>query len=80
MNQQPGAPGGGGAPFAPAFGGFINDQTAAMGFQVGRNMAAAGQEYLEQNVSMPGLSCRESANSMDVDEKLRLNGCLEALL
>lgn len=34
----------------PAFGGFMNDPTAQMGFQVGKNMAMAGQEYVEQNV------------------------------
>jgi len=34
----------------PAFGGFMNDPTAQMGFAMGKNMAAAGQEYVEQNV------------------------------
>lgn len=41
----------------PAFGGFMNDTTAQMGFQVGRSAVAAGQEYMEQNVhsySPPG--------------------------
>ena len=46
MGQQ--APGGG--QFAPAFGGFVNDHTAQLGFQLGKNAAAAGQEYVEQNV------------------------------
>ena len=52
MNQQ-GAGGAGGGPFAPAFnvGGFINDPTTAMGIQVGKTAMAAGQEYMEQNVS-----------------------------
>ena len=36
----------------PAFGGFINDPTAQMGFQVGKNAMMAGQEYVEQNVSL----------------------------
>jgi len=35
----------------PAFGGFMNDATAQMGFQVGKNAVMAGQEYVEQNVS-----------------------------
>ena len=34
----------------PAFGGFMNDQTAQMGFQVGKSAVMAGQEYMEQNV------------------------------
>lgn len=42
---------GGEGPFAPGFGGFINDPTAQMGFQVGKNVAMAGQEYVGQNVS-----------------------------
>lgn len=41
---------GAGGPFAPAFGGFMNDQTAQMGFQLGKSAAMAGQEYVEQNV------------------------------
>ncbi|KAI9817452.1 MAG: hypothetical protein M1827_001062 [Pycnora praestabilis] len=41
--------GGGGGPMQPAFGGFMNDQTAQMGFQLGKNAAMAGQEYVEQN-------------------------------
>lgn len=39
-----------GGQFAPAFGGFVNDQTAQMGFQVGQKAVMAGQEYVEQNV------------------------------
>lgn len=42
--------GGAGNFMHPAFGGFMNDPTAQMGFQVGKNMAMAGQEYVEQNV------------------------------
>lgn len=38
--------------FAPAFGGFMNDQTAQMGFQIGKSAAMAGQEYMEQNVGL----------------------------
>lgn len=36
--------------FAPAFGGFMNDQTAQMGFQMGQSAVKVGQEYMEQNV------------------------------
>lgn len=67
----------GGGSFAPAFGGFMNDQTAQMGFQVGKSAVMAGQEYMEQNVSMQTtsplsgasasvlnqLSCRSTATS-----------------
>lgn len=35
----------------PAFGGFINDPTAQLGFQMGKSAVHAGQEYMEQNVS-----------------------------
>lgn len=35
----------------PAFGGFINDPTAQMGFQLGKSAVDAGQQYMEQNVS-----------------------------
>ena len=34
----------------PAFGGFMNDQTAQMGFQLGKSAVNAGQDYVEQNV------------------------------
>ena len=40
----------GGGQFAPGFGGFVNDHTAQMGFQVGKSAVMAGQEYMEQNV------------------------------
>jgi len=33
----------------PAFGGFINDPTAQMGFQIGKSAVDAGQQYVEQN-------------------------------
>ena len=46
----PGQTSAGGGQFAPAFGGFMNDQTAQMGFQLGKTAAMAGQEYVEQNV------------------------------
>jgi hypothetical protein len=44
------AQGGASAYTHPAFGGFINDSTAQMGFQVGKSAMMAGQEYMEQNV------------------------------
>ncbi|CAF9923315.1 MAG: hypothetical protein ALECFALPRED_002356 [Alectoria fallacina] len=55
----PGQQSGGGGQFAPPFGGFMNDQTAQMGFQVGQKAVMAGQEYMEQSlnryVSIPAL-------------------------
>ena len=55
MSQgQPAA--GAGGPFVPAFGGFMNDQTAQMGFQVGKTALDAGQQYMEQNVHIPELT------------------------
>ncbi|KAH0559435.1 hypothetical protein GP486_004055 [Trichoglossum hirsutum] len=41
--------GGARAHIQPAYGGFLNDQTAQMGIQVGRTAMMAGQEYMEQN-------------------------------
>jgi protein transport protein YIF1 len=35
----------------PAFGGFMNDPTAQLGFQMGKTAMDAGQQYMEQNVS-----------------------------
>lgn len=34
----------------PSFGGFINDPTAQLGFQMGKSAMDAGQQYMEQNV------------------------------
>ena len=42
---------GGSGTYAPGLGGFMTDPTAQMGFQVGKTAMAAGQEYMEQNVS-----------------------------
>lgn len=42
-----------GGQFAPAFGGFVNDQTAQMGLQVGQQAFQAGQAAMEQSVSSP---------------------------
>ena len=42
----------GGGQFAPGFGGFMNDQTAQMGFQVGQKAVMAGQEYMEQSACL----------------------------
>ncbi|KAF9891341.1 hypothetical protein FE257_004196 [Aspergillus nanangensis] len=56
---QPAPAQGGSGTYAPGFGGFINEPTAQMGFQVGKTAMAAGQEYMEQNlnryVSIPAL-------------------------
>lgn len=43
----------------PAFGGFVNDPTAQMGFQVGKTALNAGQEYVEQNVRSGKNHCLE---------------------
>ena len=51
MGGQPQPQQNAGGAFAPAFGGFMNDQTAQMGFQVGQKAVMAGQEYMEQSVS-----------------------------
>lgn len=62
--QQPASAGYGGNPYQPSpaqgasgsyapgpgFGGFMNEPTAQMGFQVGKSAMAAGQEYMESNV------------------------------
>jgi len=37
----------------PSFGGFINDPTAQLGFQMGKSAVDAGQQYVEQNVRLP---------------------------
>lgn len=48
---QPQGPQGGNPSHAfGAYGGFMNDQTAQMGFQVGQTALKHGQEYVEQNV------------------------------
>ncbi|KAF2155683.1 YIF1-domain-containing protein [Myriangium duriaei CBS 260.36] len=49
QQQQQGQMGGGQYGMHPAFGGFMNDSTAQMGFQVGKSAVMAGQEYVEQN-------------------------------
>jgi hypothetical protein len=50
--QQQAAPQAGGYNSHPAFGGFINDPTAQMGFQLGKSAVDAGQQYVEQNVRL----------------------------
>lgn len=51
QQQQQGAMGGNYMQNAQnAYGGFISDPTAQMGFQVGKTAVMAGQEYVEQNV------------------------------
>ncbi|RDL36547.1 Uncharacterized protein BP5553_05899 [Venustampulla echinocandica] len=49
--SQPQAQAQGGNNAFGAYGGFINDPTAQMGFQVGQSALKHGTEYLEQNVS-----------------------------
>jgi hypothetical protein len=41
----------------PAFGGFMNDPTAQMGFQIGKSAVDAGQQYAEQTVSIADVFC-----------------------
>jgi hypothetical protein len=43
---------GGGYNMHPAFGGFMNDPTAQIGFQMGKSAMDAGQQYMEQNVGL----------------------------
>ncbi|KAF2745879.1 putative membrane protein [Sporormia fimetaria CBS 119925] len=51
QQQQPGpAPGAGAYGAYPNFGGFMNDPTAQMGFQIGKSAVDAGQQYVEQNL------------------------------
>jgi hypothetical protein len=50
--QQGGAgqPGPSGYNIPPSFGGFINDPTTQLGYQMGKSAVGAGQAYMEQNV------------------------------
>ncbi|KAF2839767.1 YIF1-domain-containing protein [Patellaria atrata CBS 101060] len=48
--QGGGQQAGSGYAHAP-FGGFMNDPTAQMGFQMGKTAVAAGQEYIDQNLN-----------------------------
>ncbi|KAF8477283.1 putative membrane protein [Kalaharituber pfeilii] len=48
--SQSAVPQPGTTPIHPGYGGFFNDHTAQMGFQVGRTAYMAGQEYVEQNL------------------------------
>ncbi|KAK4691876.1 protein transport protein YIF1, partial [Lecanoromycetidae sp. Uapishka_2] len=65
-----------GGQFAPNFGGFMNDQTAQMGFQVGQKAVMAGQEYMEQSinryVSIPALKHYFNVSTPYVLRKLAL--------
>ncbi|GAQ40940.1 ER to Golgi transport protein Yif1 [Aspergillus niger] len=73
---QPAPAQGGSGTYAPGFGGFINDPTAQMGFQVGKTAMAAGQEYMEQNfnryVSIPALKHYFNVSNSYVLNKLSL--------
>ncbi|KAL8696977.1 MAG: hypothetical protein Q9201_007375 [Fulgogasparrea decipioides] len=70
------AGGAGGGSFAPAFGGFMNDPTAQMGYQVGKTAFNAGQELVEQNinryVSIPALKHYFNVSTPYVLRKLLL--------
>ncbi|KAL1990964.1 hypothetical protein VTN49DRAFT_5468 [Thermomyces lanuginosus] len=73
---QPGPGQGVTSSYAPAFGGFINDPTAQMGFQMGKTAVMAGQEYMEQNlnryVSIPALKHYFNVSNSYVINKLAL--------
>ncbi|KAF3399999.1 Protein transport protein yif1 [Penicillium rolfsii] len=73
---QPSPAQGGSGSYAPGFGGFINDPTAQMGFQVGQTAMKAGQEYMEQNfnryVSIPALKHYFNVSNSYVLRKLGL--------
>ncbi|GLI80816.1 protein transport protein yif1 [Penicillium ochrochloron] len=73
---QPSPAQGGSGSYAPGFGGFINDPTAQMGFQVGQTAMKAGQEYMEQNfnryVSIPALKHYFNVSNSYVLRKLAL--------
>ncbi|MCJ1364530.1 hypothetical protein MMC16_003641 [Acarospora aff. strigata] len=66
----------GGGSFAPNFGGFMNDQTAQMGFQIGKSAVMAGQDYVDQNinryVSIPALKHYFNVSNTYVLSKLAL--------
>jgi protein transport protein YIF1 len=65
--QQAGGAAGGGFMHTP-FGGFMNDPTAQMGFQVGKSAVMAGHEYMEQNVG----SLFVIAKSMNTEQRLMM--------
>ncbi|RJE26115.1 Transport protein yif1 [Aspergillus sclerotialis] len=73
---QPAPAQGGSGTYAPGFGGFMNEPTAQMGFQVGKTAMAAGQEYMEQNfnryVSIPALKHYFNVSNSYVLNKLAL--------
>ncbi|KAJ5757346.1 uncharacterized protein N7511_006040 [Penicillium nucicola] len=73
---QPSPAQGGSGTYAPGFGGFMNEPTAQMGFQVGKSAMAAGQEYMEQNfnryVSIPALKHYFNVSNSYVLNKLVL--------
>ena len=76
--QQPpvgGVQGMTGGQFAPAFGGFMNDQTAQMGLQVGQKAFQAGQEAMEQSVRSHCISAYCSFNPHPCPFQNRLGEC-----
>ncbi|EDU46158.1 protein transport protein YIF1 [Pyrenophora tritici-repentis] len=67
---------GGGYNMHPSFGGFINDPTAQLGFQMGKSAVDAGQQYVEQNlgrlVSVSALKHYFNVTNSYVLTKLRI--------
>ena len=49
--QVPQASSSGGSHFYGNYGGFMNDQTARMGLEIGKSAFNSGQEYMEQSAS-----------------------------
>ena len=68
-----------GGPFAPGFGGFMNDQTAQMGFQVGQKAVMAGQEYMEQSVTSNVFKVSSMPLTQCLDKPLRLHSRFKTL-
>ncbi|KNG44935.1 er to golgi transport protein yif1 [Stemphylium lycopersici] len=66
----------GGYNMHPSFGGFINDPTAQLGFQMGKSAVDAGQHYVEQNfgriVSVSALKHYFNVTNSYVLTKLRI--------
>ena len=74
--SPPAQVGAGGNAFSQNFGGFMQDPTAQMGFQVGQHAMKAGQDYMEQSVnryiSVPALKHYFNVSNSYVVRKLLL--------
>jgi hypothetical protein len=75
---QPQAPAGGASNAFGAYGGFMNDQTAQMGFQVGQTAFKHGQEYVEQNVGIQSAVAMAFTSSTDSELDWKICQCLRA--